>query len=353
MITDDILADPMKERIAIMGCGSGGSYLLRLLQQRRPQSQVTLFDRPSANACGLKGCAWGLSQPLFSQLCREAGLSAEKYLLGRYNYAQVNGRRLKANLAVVDKPALIRDLVEGIPLNDPDTMDPGRFDRIIDATGYERAYLPPVEMSPVVYAAQVRLKAKTPQVPTAVLNPRGGYSWLFPAGSGELHVGSLSPLSYDTARDALRCITQDIAQDRAVCSCRGQIRCHGPAYPFVQGKIWGIGEAIGLVDPVTAAGIIPAMTSAKLLVENWDSDEGYLKAVLKKYGYMMKEAASLNHLMAGNLLSSSDIFLPKQALETIGLQPNLVELMGLAIQGAKDFLDNRASKDKSLSRHET
>lgn len=68
---------------------------------------------------------------------------------------------------------------------------------------------------------------------------------------------------------------------------------------------------------------------------------------------MMKEAAALNHLMAGNLLSSSDIFLPKQALETIGLQPNLFELMGLAIQGAKDFLDNRASKDKSPSRHET
>ncbi|WP_222101656.1 NAD(P)/FAD-dependent oxidoreductase [Dehalogenimonas alkenigignens] len=337
----------MTERIAIMGCGSGGSYLLRLLRQRRPQSQVTLFDWPSANACGLKGCAWGLSRPLFEALCGGVGLTADKYFLGKYHHVLVNGRRLKADLAIIDKPAFIRDLTGSVPFHEPETMNPGDFDRVIDATGYKRAFLPAVELCPVVYAVQIRLKAKTPQTPTAVLNPHGGYSWLFPAGSGEVHAGSLSPFGFDAARQALKCITGGIAQDRAVCSCRGEIRCHGPAYPFVQGRIWGIGEAIGLVDPVTAAGIIPAMTSAKLLVENWDSEDDYSKAVLKKYGYMMKEAAALNHLMAGNLLSSSDIFLPKQALETIGLQPNLFELMALAVQGAKDFLDNRAGKDKS------
>ena len=325
-----------------MGCGSGGSYLYRLLRKRRPDLEVALFDRPTSNPCGIKGCAWGLSRPLFSQFCREIDVSAEKYVLGIYDHIVLNGQRLKDDLCIIDKPALVRDLLGGAELLDPAAAHLECYDRIIDATGYERAYLPPVDASPVVAAIQVRLKAKPPAVPTAVLSPRGGYSWLFPAGDGEVHLGAISPSGFDVAREELKDMIGGVDESRAICSCRGSVRCHGPAGPFVAGNVWGIGEAIGLVDPVTAAGIVPAMTSAKFLVENWDSAAAYEHAVLHRIGYMSKEAGVLNRLTAGHMLSSSDLFFPKQALETIGIRPGFFQLAGLVMKAAGDYLSYRA-----------
>jgi flavin-dependent dehydrogenase len=137
---------------------------------------------------------------------------------------------------------------------------------------------------------------------------------------------------------------KDLNQDRAVCSCRGRIRGHGPVPPFVEGKVWGIGEAIGLVDPVTAAGIVPAMMSAKLLVDHWDYPADYEQAVMDRYSYMTKEASVLNHLMAGKSLSSGDLFFPKQALDTIGIKPSMIKLVSLVIKGARDYLGHRTEK---------
>jgi flavin-dependent dehydrogenase len=323
-----------------MGCGSGGSYLYRLLQKRKPDLKIALFDQPVANACGIKGCAWGLSLPLFTQLCADACANPEKYILDKYDHVIINGRHLKADLAIINKPALVKDLLEGTELRSPSTVNTNEFSRIIDATGYERALLPNVEALPVVSAVQVRLKAKAPKAPTAVFNAKGGYSWLFPIGENEVHLGSLSPGGFDAARAELKNMMSE-SRSEAICTCRGKIRCHGPITPFVNGNIWGIGESIGLVDPVTGAGIIPAMTSARLLVDNWDSPENYQAAVLHKYAYMKKEASVLNRLIAGNPLSSSDLFFPKQALETIGIKPSFAELVGLVVQGAKDYLSHR------------
>ncbi len=172
-----------------MGAGSGGSYLYRLLRQRRPDLDISLYDRPTPNPCGIKGCAWGLSRPFFFQLSAEAGLDPSRYVLGTYDHVVINGQCLKADLIIINKPAFIKDVLNGAEMRDPDTAQIDAFDRVIDATGYERAYLPPVEALPIVSAVQVRLKAKAPRAPTAVFNPRGGYSWLFPAGDGEVHLG--------------------------------------------------------------------------------------------------------------------------------------------------------------------
>jgi flavin-dependent dehydrogenase len=329
------------ERVAIMGCGSGGSFLYRLLRQRKPNLEITLYDKASSNACGAKGCAWGVARPLLSQLCTEAGIALEKYIIGKYDHVLINGKRLKADLVIIDKPALIRDFIASATIHDPATVQFDIFDRVIDATGFERAFLPPVEAKPIVSALQVRLKAKAPEAPTAVFNPGGGYSWLFPIGTDEVHVGSLSPKGFDAARDELKPMMAD-SPSKAVCSCQGKIRCHGPVPPFISGKIWGIGEAIGLVDPVTGAGIIPAMTSAKLLVDNWESPAGYERAVMQRYSYISKEAGVLNHLIAGQPLTSGDLFFPKQALDTIGIKPSFFELVGLVMQGAKDYLSHRS-----------
>ena len=331
-------------RIAIMGCGSGGSYLYRLLRQRKPNCQITLFDLPTSNSCGIKGCAWGLSRPLFWQLCTEAGVNPEKFILGRYDHAMINGRNLKADLVIFNKPALIIDLLGDAVIHDPAKVETEQFDRVIDATGFERFFLPPIDATPIVSAVQVRLKTKAPKAPTAVFNPGGGYSWLFPIGEDEVHIGSLSPLGFEAARNELKTILKD-SRNESVCSCRGRIRCHGPITPFVWGNVWGIGEAIGLVDPVTGAGIVPAMTSAKLLVDHWDSPADYEAAVLERFSYMTKEANVLKRLLAGHSLSSKDLFFPRQALDTIGIRPTFFELVGLVVNGAKDYMNHSAGKN--------
>jgi flavin-dependent dehydrogenase len=335
---------PESQRLAIMGCGSGGSYLYRLLRLRRPDLDITLFDEPTTNSCGIKGCAWGLSRPLFVQLCEEVGFNADKYVIGKYERVNINGKDLRADLVIINKPVLINDFIGEAKILVPDAAGIEKFDRIIDATGYERAFLPPVDAPPIMSAVQVRLKTKAPQAPTAVFNPGGGYSWLFPIGESEVHLGSLSPYGFEAARTELKQMMKD-SHSEVVCTCKGKIRCHGPASPITHGNVWGIGEAIGLVDPVTGAGIIPAMTSAKLLVDHWESAE-YQSAILQKYAYMKKEANVLNRLMAGHLLSSSDLFFPKQALDTIGISPGFFELAGLVMSGAKDYLAHRPNKDK-------
>ena len=334
----------MSERIAIMGGGSGGAYLYRLLRQRRPELELTLFDRPSPNPCGAKGCAWGLARPLFTQLCADIGFVPGKYVFESYDHVIVNGRRLKADLLIIDKPTLLRDLLEGAKLLDPSIARLDDFSRVIDATGSERAYLPKISATPIVSAVQVRLKVKAPEAPTAVFNPGGGYSWLFPIGHDEVHLGSLSPWGLDAAKKELQSMMEKNGRSKAECSCRGEIRCHGPVTPFVEGKVWGIGEAIGLVDPVTGAGIIPAMVSAGLLLGNWDSPPAYEREVLRRYSYMTKEASVLNNLAAGRPLSSSDLFFPKQALETIGLKPGFFDLVGLVTHAARDYLNLHAKK---------
>ncbi len=340
-------AQPMLERVAIMG-GGGSSYLYRLLRQRRPDVEVTLFDRPSPNPCGAKGCAWGLARPLFTQLCANIGFVPGKYVFESYDHVIVNGR-LKADLVIIDKPAMLKDLIDGAELMDPSNARLEDFDRVIDATGSERAFLPKISATPIVSALQVRLKVKAPEAPTAVFNPGGGYSWLFPIGSDEVHLGSLSPWGYDAARKELQSMMEKSGRSKAECSCRGEIRCHGPVAPFVEGKIWGLGEAIGLVDPVTGAGIVPAMVSAGLLLDNWDSPPAYEHAVLRRYSYMTKEASVLNNLAAGRPLSSSDLFFPKQALETIGLKPGFFDLVALVTQAARDYLKLHAKRSPEES----
>ena len=116
---------------------------------------------------------------------------------------------------------------------------------------------------------------------------------------------------------------------------------NGPVYPFIEGKVWGLGEAIGLVDPIACAGIVPAMTSAKLMSDNWDNDDRYEKQVWRCYSYMVNEAKAVAKLARGERLLYSDLLFPRRAFETLGIYPSFRQIIGIAstvgkIQSAKD-----------------
>ena len=66
-------------RIAIVGCGVSGSYLLNRLP---PEHDVEAFEMREADKWWAV-CAWGTSAPFISDLVEKAGLNFEDYILFR------------------------------------------------------------------------------------------------------------------------------------------------------------------------------------------------------------------------------------------------------------------------------
>jgi flavin-dependent dehydrogenase len=108
---------------------------------------------------------------------------------------------------------------------------------------------------------------------------------------------------------------------RTICGCQGYIRATGPILPLVEGGVWAVGEAGGIVDPLTALGIVPAMVSARLLVDNWDDAAGYEAAVFKKYGWFKQTAQVVNTLLDRNTLRIWSPSLLRRYADFIGLRP--------------------------------
>ena len=112
-----------------------------------------------------------------------------------------------------------------------------------------------------------------------------------------------------------------------ICSCRGYVRGTGPVLPLVQGNVWAVGEAGGIVEPLSGAGMVPAMVSAKLLVEHWDDPKGYEAAILREYGWFNKTAEIVHTWRKGGILPLWDLGLWKKYAEFVGLKPRISHLM--------------------------
>jgi hypothetical protein len=96
-----------------------------------------------------------------------------------------------------------------------------------------------------------------------------------------------------------------------------------------------------LVDPIACAGIVPAMTSAKLMSENWDNEHRYEKQVWRCYSYMANEAKVVAKIARGERLLYSDLLFPRRTFKTLGIYPSfrqILEVMSMAvkIRNAKD-----------------
>lgn len=322
--------------MAIMGCGPGGSYLYSVLRQKQPELEVILFDVPHRTHCAIKGCAWGVNWPQFTQLCREANINHDKYLLVKYDRLLIDQLRIKADVAIIDKPSFIKDTVAGQPPINPSLVDLDTFDRVVDASGTKRAYLSPHTDQLIACTTQMKIVVEEPPpCPTAFTNSYGDYSWLFPIARNEVHLGSLSRHGIDLARQQIERVREGMANGQVICSCTEQIRCHGPILPFVEGKVWGLGEAIGLVDPISGAGIVPAMTSAKLMAQYWDSARDYEKQVWRNYSYMKAEARMVAKFMKGEKPSVSDLLMSHRAIKTLGVKLGFTQIINALIKPRK------------------
>jgi flavin-dependent dehydrogenase len=309
-------------KIAICGAGLVGSFLYRLLSQAGFED-ITLFGKPIPlkTHCGISPCAWGTSAG-FDELIERTGFDSSKYIFQKFDTIIMNGTKVQAKAAVINKPKLISDLIIGAKVqNLPIQMN--EFDRVIDASGVARAYLPPISKDIINSCIQYRVySCETFELEVNVNNL--GYAWRFPLSNNEYHVGAgsvaISPQIMLNKLGWLKNNTQ-------ICFCSGKIRLTAPQFslPFVteadagQHQIWGVGEAIGCVAPLVGEGIIPGLKSALLLVDNWENPEAYQKAILEEFVSLKEERSVIDKALQGKHLGLSEGLILKKSTERFGI----------------------------------
>jgi flavin-dependent dehydrogenase len=309
-----------KQKIAIAGAGICGAYLYKLLHNTGIECDV--YDIGSRNRCGQSACAWGTSRG-FSELVEAAGLDANAYILGRIDHILMDDVKIAADLMTFDKPRLIKDLLESTRVNYT-PLDVAAYDRVIDATGVSRAFLPPMP-EPDLHLKCVQWRLGAAGVFENRINlGRIGYAWYFPLFSKGYHVGCGSLISSPRSRMEEIGWLKDIAADesRVICKCAGTVRLTGPrsSQPFVVEGIWGIGEAIGCVAPLAGDGVVPGMKSVHLLLDHWDDPDEYTEAVLKEFQWMESERRVIDKLKGKKNLGIQDARVLKKNAKRMGMQ---------------------------------
>ncbi|MBU2497329.1 MAG: NAD(P)-binding protein [Proteobacteria bacterium] len=311
-------------KIAIAGAGTTGAYAHRLL--RNQGFHVDLFDKEPKTACGLNPCAWGTSRD-FIELTRAAGLEPENYILQRSTHVVMDEVRLKGDLLTFDKPALIKDLLGGTEIKHH-PLELSAYDRVIDATGISRAFLPPTKRDILLPCVQFRVRPED-RLENKIKLGGVGYAWCFPLGRHGYHVGC-GTLAADPnlALKEVGWLSKNPGWE-VICACKGNVRLSGPhdSQPFVvdgTGEgVWGVGEAIGCVAPLAGDGVVPGMKSVRILLEHWDDPAAYTKAILKEFEWMKREREVIDKLLAQNRLGLKDAWVLKKNSRRMGMQVGL------------------------------
>lgn len=314
-------------KIAILGAGLTGAYLYRLLA--RQGHQVDLFGKDPGTRCGISPCAWGTSRG-FGELVAGAGLDGSAYVLSRLDYVLMDGLSIRADLLTFDKQRLIADLLRGAEINYSRPLR-GVYERIIDATGVSRAFLPPIHDDLILSCVQFRVR--TGETLSNKIDLGGiGYAWCFPLSENEYHIGCGSLLSDPRRRlKSLGWIGCGRRRMETICGCAGRIRLTSPqaSLPFVtlegREEVWGVGEAIGCVAPLAGDGIVPGMACARLLVERWDDPAAYTRAVFKEFIWMKGERKVVDRLRRGETLGPESAWVLRKNSRRMGMQVGLKE----------------------------
>ncbi len=185
-------------RIAVVGAGVAGSYLLNRLEGH----DVECFEqRPQDKWYTV--CAWGTSQPYISSMVKKTGLNFEDYVLHKgdkmiVDYGTGTFEAPLKGLVSYDKHRLCEDMLKGHKVHwgeQVKSLDSrfDDFDMVVDATAIQRALLPKVKDDILVPCLEYQLKSsKFPWDDFYIKPYRGmrGYFWFFPLGDGMAHVGA-------------------------------------------------------------------------------------------------------------------------------------------------------------------
>ena len=260
-------------KVAIAGGGMSGAYLFRRLKDQG--MDVDLYDVRKTNACGSRPCAWGFAPSDKTRRLISIATDPAQYEMHHSYQITVDGVGIKADMLILNKPALIRGLVGGAPVREG-AVDLNAYDRVIDATGVSRAYLPQIKGDLIADTVQYRVRSEEP-LGLWFNTSSIGYEWCFPLGNDEYHMG-FGNLRSEVKTYRPPAGTEGSPPLKFSCKCHSTVRLTTPFYsqPFTSnGKVVGIGESIGAVAPIVADGNLYAMQTAEMLLENWD-DTGRL-----------------------------------------------------------------------------
>ncbi len=280
----------MPLRIAIVGGGIAGSFLAKLLSNEN--IDVTVFTDSKRLGCF---CAWGTVFHEVDRLLRKAGFKLKDYVYAKIKNIIVNDIKIDVqNLVTFNKPKLIYDLLENVNVKFANVTDPPKkYNIIVDATGFKRSLLgklredfllPTIEY--VIKDTEGVLDERTIYVQLGEV----GYAWMFPLKNGFWHVGA-----GDKVLNIEKLISKIIkryglakSKFLVTCKCKSYVRLLPPSLcrPIVKDNIYGCGESIGTVFPLTGEGIAFSMKSAEILFRNIVENNGpldYVKNILEKF----------------------------------------------------------------------
>jgi flavin-dependent dehydrogenase len=287
-----------RRRIAIVGLGVAGSYLLNRLSNEHDVTGYEMQKEGEFQAV----CAWGTSKNELSKIMKPLGIDFEKYVLfnGKEMVVDLgiekNPRRIPLiGLVTYDKHQLELDLTKGKNAKfgikaTPSLLKDQGYDMVIDCTGLHRSFLPKVKDDLWIPCVEYKVSYNDQSAMSHgdfYIKPfegLAGYLWSFPLEPGSAFVGAgdykkrhneaLNNFNSENPGEILKKIGRPI-------------RISPPKYcePFYVGNVVGCGESIGTVFPLLGEGIIPSLQCAQLLCENLDNLPGYREAVLKKFEY--------------------------------------------------------------------
>lgn len=311
-------------RIAIAGAGMSGAYLFRRLVNDGFEG-IDLYDAKKTNPCGSRPCAWGFAprREIFDLIAKVT--DPERFELQRSGTISIDGIDIRSDMLTLNKPALIKEMIGDAEIK-RGLIDLTKYDRVIDATGVSRAYLPPIEDDYIAECTQYNARSDEP-LGFWFRTSSVGYEWCFPLGGDEYHIG-FGSLKSD-ARSYRPSKNKD-GRDLSVqllCKCHSSVRLTAPFFsqPFVKDeKIVGVGESIGAVAPLASDGNLYAMQCGEMLLESWDDLDRYTEKVLKRYDWMRTERKGLDKLMKGR---------PPSLIESLNMRKHL-RSVGVEIRGA-------------------
>lgn len=332
--------EEIPERIAIAGAGVAGAWLYRAMTDSG--RDVEIYEVPErSTACGLHPCAWGVGPDLF-RLMAGGPVDPGAFVTNRPARVDFEGRTVPGTVSLVNKPRLVRALLDGARIR-REPVPAGCYDRVLDCTGAARAFLPPPRAGDVLGdTVQMRLEIPTLPDDTILLRyGRFGYCWAFPLGHHRFHVGAVGHL--ERCRDRYQMLRfagllddenrmAGYEADR-LCSCESTIRLTSPAgaLPHLDPAsplgcpVWGVGESIGTVSPVTGEGIAHAMRCADLYLEHERDPAAYSDAVVREFSWMARERRIVERMMAGGWPSLADVRLLKQNAARMGIHVGVLD----------------------------
>jgi flavin-dependent dehydrogenase len=337
----------MPDHFVVIGaqrCGT--TYLYRLLLDQG-FTGMDIYDVDKRTRCGSRPCAWGFAPSAEYRRLVSRFVDPDMLVLEHNRGIVIDGIAVGADILTVDKPALAKAMLEGVEVH-KGAIDLDKYDRVIDATGLERAYLGPTDRPELVADLVQHRVVTSHDLGTWINTSSIGYEWCFPLGHDEFHLGFGTLRPGVESHDILHYL--DNIEHAIRCRCTSKLRLSSPYYstPFTNGdKVVGVGESIGTVAPMGGDGNLYSMQCAELLVDDWDDLDKYTERVLERFDWMRRERLALERLMNGVFPTTGDIrtFLQHSRRAGFGMGPvNAVRFFAKAIQTDRGHVDKLTMK---------